>query len=564
MRAAAGAALLLAAAAAGPAYAQHAHELPVRVDAARSDGPLPALYRPSVMMSWADAEAARLFLSLPGRLGAVRLTLEPVLTASTSLADYRERLRRDAGHLRLLAERGATLVVTFARMPRWLASRGGDQLAGAFGFSEREASPPRDYELFAELAFETVRALNVELGLDLWYEFWNEPESKSFWGGTQDELFQAYAAFVRGARRADPKAKIGGLAVGSWNDRRAGAPPSAAPMMQAFLEFAAAPAPMAARLPVDFVSWHNFGKSPDEGWNGARELRRWLSAAGFSADTPQVVTEWNRWATFPAWMDPGRDEAAGAVYLVAALHQMRVQGVTMQTIAALQDFETAAPGSAYPGDFGLLTRRPVLKKASFHAMHMLALLGERRVALELPLVDADAHDVDVLATAGEGRVSVLISRYPLGDDVFARALNRAGFFSLAELGVDPERLAAFGQRRLELGPQDGTAQARRALERARAAAELRRKPADEVVVRLRVDGVAAGARFRIYRIDERTLDPARAYREARRQGRTHAAALEAARAQQAFTPALEGQGPIPPLRLGQRALFLVVIDGGSG
>jgi len=538
---------------------QRSAEIAVRVIADRPAGRLSGVFRPSVMMSWADADAARAFLALPGELGTVRLTLEPLLTDSHNLADFRKRLAQDAGNLKLLSDRGATIILTFARMPRWLSRSQDDSLAGPFGFSIREASPPRDFEQLSLLAAEMVRVINVDLGLDPLYEFWNEPESPSFWRGTQLELFQAYAAFASGARRADPRARVGGPAPGSWADRRSGEPKSGPTLLEAFLFHVSK-----AALPLDFVSWHNFGMRPNERWHGAGEVRRWLAAAGLSVQLPQYVTEWNRWATFPEWMDPGRDEAPGAAYLISALHEMAIHGVTGHTLAALQDFHVAGKGTAFPGDFGLLTRSPVLKKASFHAMHMLTFLDADRATVEVDDVQADAHGVDIVATRGPKRISVLLSRYPVGDQIFTRSLNRSGFLSASELGISSQRLAAFGKRQSELGPSDGTPAARKALERARSAAETARDhPADEVLATLRLDGLPAGARFALYRIDADHLDPAQAYREARRRGQSHALALKAAGAAQSFRPLLEGEGLPPPIRMAAHAVVLVVIETGG-
>lgn len=563
-------AVLLAAGVAGSALpllaaAQRSVELPVRVMAGQPAGRLPGVFRPSVMMSWADAEAASAFLALGGDLGTVRVTLEPLLTDSTSLADFRARLVREAGNLKLLADRGATIVITFARMPRWLSRSQDDSLAGPFGFSVREASPPKDIDQLMQLATEMTRVINVELGLDPLYEFWNEPESRGFWRGTQAELFQAYTAFAAGVRRADPKAKVGGPAPGSWADHRAGEPKSGPTLVQAFINHIAGPAPAKGTLPLDFISWHNFGMRPNEGWLGAGEVRRWLRAAGLSDQVPQYVTEWNRWATFPEWLDPGRDEAPGAAYLVAALHEMALQGIAGHTLAALQDFRVPEPGTAYPGDFGLLTRAPVMKKASFHAMQMLTQLDRDRVAVEVDGVQSDASGLDVIATRGPRRVSVLLSRHPVGDQIFTRSMNRSGFRAIEELGIPMDRLAAFGKRQVQLGPADGTPAARRALERAREAAESARdRPVDELVVRLQSEGLKGAGRYAIYRIDSANMDPARRYRDARRSGQSHAAAMQAASAAQAFRPTLEGSGAVPPIAMPAHSVVLVVIDTAGG
>ncbi len=207
----------------------------------------------------------------------------------------------------------------------------------------REASPPKDLAAFSDLAYETVRAINVAQGLDVLYEFWNEPEAKIFWGGTQDELLKAYAAFASGARRADAKARVGGLG-GAWNERRAGQPETAAPLLKAFIDYAGG----TPRLPLDFVSWHNYPKHPGQGWDGAGQIRNWLKARSFPAQTPQIITEWNQWLTFPKWMDPPRDDIDGAAFMLTALHEMSVAGIQFQTIASLQDFNDPPSGTAFP------------------------------------------------------------------------------------------------------------------------------------------------------------------------------------------------------------------------
>ena len=532
-------------------------EISLRVMPARQLGDLPRTYRPSVMMSWADEEAVNAFLSLPGPLGAVRVTLEPLLTEASSLADFKARLARNAGRLKRLAERGADIVVTVARMPRWLAARSGDAPAGPYGFSVREASPPRDYAGLEELGFAVVSILNRELGYAPWYEFWNEPESPSFWSGSSEELFRAYEAFARGARRADPAAKVGGLAVGGWNDPRAGEP-AKQPLLRAFIERAAA-----RGVPLDFVSWHHFISSPEEGWTGAFTVREWLRAAGLSPQMPQFVTEWNRWKTFPEWFDPGRDTAEGAAFILAAMEPIEKAGLRGHTIAALQDFNATDSDQAFRGDFGLVTRSPMIRKASFCAIQMLARLGPRRIAVELG-PDAAAEGVAALATATPERIAVLVHRYggdPKGAAI--RTLRQSGFHSPEDLALTQQQLGDFVSRRADL-PGSVAPAVRTALERARAAAERARDlPASEVIVLPVIESPASG-KYRLYWLNESSCNPGAAYRKYRREGQSHGEALAAARNAQALQPQHEGSGPLPPLHFGTYGAALIEIDLGQG
>ena len=97
---------------------------------------------------------------LPGRLGTVRLTLEPHITESKSLPDYIDRLERATMKLTPLTSRGADIVFLFARTPRWLARTKDEALVSTFGFTRREATPPNDSAAFAELVYQTVGVIN--------------------------------------------------------------------------------------------------------------------------------------------------------------------------------------------------------------------------------------------------------------------------------------------------------------------------------------------------------------------------------------------------------------------
>ena len=537
--------------------ATSAPEITLRVMPAQQLGDLPRIYRPSVMMAWADAEAVNAFLSLPGPLGAVRVTLEPLLTEASSLADFKARLAREAGGLKRVAERGADIIIMVARMPRWLAARAGDASLGQSGWTVREASPPRDYAGLEELGFAIATTINREHGFAPWYEFWNEPESKSFWSGSSDELFRAYDAFARGARRADPAAKVGGIAVSGWNERREGEPSGTPPMLRAFIERAA------RGMPLDFVSWHNFGLHPEEGWLGAVTVREWLRASGLPPQTPQFVTEWNRWRTFPEWVDPGRDTTEGAVFLLAALEPIEGAGIRGHTFAALQDFHSMVENTAFSGDFGLVTREPMIRKASFCAMQMLARLGSNRIAVE-PVPDITAAEgVGVLATATPERIAILVYRYGRDPRVAAfRSLRQSGIQPRFEdLGLTQKEVEAFVSRKANLPAGRATPAVQAALERARAVLErVRDVPAPEVVVRPVVDGLATGGKYRLYWLDDLNCNPGAVYRKHRREGRPHGEALAAARIAEAFKPQQEGSGPLPSLRFAAQGAVLIEID----
>jgi len=531
----------------------------IDVDPGHAVGVLPKLFRPSVMLSWAGGDAIKTFLRLPGRLGTVRVTVEPLLSESQDLEDYKGRLDKEGARLKILKERGATIVLTVARMPRWLASVRDESSAGeGSGFSKREASPPRDYRAFGEMMYHTVRILNGAHKLAPLYEFWNEPNLKSFWRGTQDELFQLYRPFALGARRADPNAQVGGPGVSAWPEPIEGAPPGSEPMLRVFLEQTGRD-----RTPVDFVSWHNYDADPYVGWDGAAEIRKWASSAGHSPDIRQVVTEWNRWATFESsWYDSVRDDAQGAAYLAAGLDAMSRSGVWGQTYAGLQDGDPPEPGMLFSGDTGLITHQPAVEKASFQVMKMLSALEDRRVKVTIPQGLENLFGVSAVATAQPQRLVVLVYRYPPAPLTVARRhMQDLGYRSLADIGIAPQRLRAYARREIELKPGEASPKLLKHLESARAVAEQAKAfQSRDVKVELRVAGSPTPSRYQIYRVNGQVGNSKAAYMAARNRGVPHEAAVRALQKVDFFAPWKSGSGAPPQLRLEPYEVVLLVLE----
>lgn len=556
-------ALVLAAMFVPPAHARNDAALALDVAPGRALGPLSRIYRPSVMMAWADAEAVKAFLALPGPLGTLRVTLEPLLSGTGSLAEFRSRLAREGAGLKQLAARDATIVVVVARMPVWLASSRSNAPAGPHGYTVREASPTSDYAGMEALGRTVVSVLKGELGLTVLYEFWNEPESPAFWGGTSEQLFRAYDAFARGARSADPQAQVGGIAVGNWDKRRETAGAGSPPLLQSFIRHVAA-----NRAPLSFVSWHNFMTHPEDGWTGAATVRGWLASSGLPADLPLYVTEWARWKSFPEWFDPPRDTAEGAAFYLAALPAIEFAGIAGHTLATLQDFNAPRPGEAFPGDFGLLTRQPMIRKASFCAMHMLARLDGQRIAVTDTAQRTAAEGVGAVATRGPRGLAVLVHRY--GHDplhAFFAALRASGVHARPEeLKLSKPEIEGYVARRAPLPAGRASPAVRAALERARAALEYSRDhAARDLPLQLTIEGVPAQGDYRLYRVGGGECDPGAAYRAARKAGRPHTDALAAAREAEAFKPYAEGRGALPDITLpAQGAVLIEIAAAGRG
>ena len=127
---------------------------------------------------------------------------------------------------------------------------------------------------------------NVTHGLtNVWYQFWEEPDSPCFWTDTQANFLETWRHFVLGARSADPAARVGG-------PEPAGGPDSIKPgtswaIMQSFIEFSAAEG-----IQPDFISYHLFGNAPEQNRRANRQVLDLLSANGFGP-LPIIVGSWN-------------------------------------------------------------------------------------------------------------------------------------------------------------------------------------------------------------------------------------------------------------------------------
>ncbi|URI11559.1 hypothetical protein MW290_21720 [Aquincola tertiaricarbonis] len=528
------------------------------IDPAATPTPLPRLWRPSVMVSWPEADALQALFALPGRFGLLRYTVEPLLQAHAREADFFNALDREAPQLARWAERDAQIAVTLTRMPAWLASTRSTRRDPAYGYTEREAKPPASQAEWRGFTQRVAARLAQEAPGRLWYEGWNEPDAPGFWKGTRAELFDTWASFADGVRAGDAQARIGTPCMGSWSTDQPGGGP---PLLQALLAQAARRQPHP--VPLDFVCWHNFGRAPGDEWWGAASLREWAQAAGLKPDLPQLVTEWNLWSQQgQGEREPARDGARGAAFLATALHAMERAGVTMQTPAVLQDFTASGGDNPFHGDLGLMTRQPTVPKAAFQVLAMQARLLPQRLPMRwADAQQAEAEGLNLLATRDTvGALVLLISRYH-GDarGGFVRSLHRQGYPSGRGLSIYGPKLEAFIQGREELQEGEVAASQARALRAARSVARAQQQAAaPALTVQLALDGAAPprGWRWQLTLVDSRHLNAQAVFDEARRAGRSAAQAVAAAQALR-FEPLRSGTGELPTLTLEPHAVALL-------
>ena len=214
--------------------------------------------------------------------------------------------------------------------------------------------------------------------LNVWYQFWEEPDGRCFWTDTQAKYLETWRHFVAAARSVDPNVRVGGPAPAFGP---AGVIPGARrPLMQAFIEYSAAHG-----IQPSFVAYHTFYAPPEESRLRNRAVLSMLSANGFGP-LPIIITSWNpndacynnylvrpdrSWPSPPSALGCWQpDTEMGASYALAFMSHLAEGGTTgYQIMYALTDADVGGLREEFPHDWGLRTnyKKNGIKKAAYHA-----------------------------------------------------------------------------------------------------------------------------------------------------------------------------------------------------
>lgn len=146
--------------------------------------------------------------------------------------------------------------------------------------------PPADPQKFAQICANIVRHYNdgwadgFHYNIEYW-EIWNEPNLKSFWLGTQEQYFELYAAVATTLKEVNPAIKVGGPGFSGGE----GKDPFA--WLEQFLSMC-----QQRKLPLDFCSWHSYGKEHSRPMKQAADVQRLLEKYGF----PEAENHLNEWS----------------------------------------------------------------------------------------------------------------------------------------------------------------------------------------------------------------------------------------------------------------------------
>jgi hypothetical protein len=388
--------------------------LDVSVDAGADLGKMPSVFKGGmVVASWSfpfsPYAVAKYFKDI--KPGVISIDIgNHVLRQSASLEDAIKRLKEIDPFVLEIPKHGGETVIIINFMPVWLSSKRDDRrtIPQDSAVSIANLSLPRELDAWARLVEAIVRHYKSDLGLDLRYAIWNEPDSE-YWQGSEEEFFNLYRYSVLGARRADPKARIGGPGVARvlgqhWRKRNS----TAAPMLSSLLQYCArTPLPELglSRLPLDFVLWHEYG-NPLNGYGRlAKQVDEWINRFGYAGQTEQMIGEWSSWEEQnQQQLSQERDQPYLASYAITALLGMDQAGIRLHAFSAFFEQQTK-PDSAFSGGFGIFTKDFLIKPV-YNAFKALSMLGDVRLR-------SDNTDPFIGVIAGkEGRtISAIVSNY---------------------------------------------------------------------------------------------------------------------------------------------------------
>ena len=338
-----------------------------------------------------------------------------------------------------ILDAGARPFVELGFMPGELATK-----TGTLFWWKAHGSPPKDLGRWVELVSATVRHWIERYGPDevrQWrFEVWNEPNLvPHFWTGSRTEYFELYEATARAVQAVDPELRVGGPSTsvfvpdaryaGEYEDRSVQHATAAAEDVDAldwrpvwieeFIDWCAR-----RGVPLDFLSTHLYPTDFAYGANGElrhltrqvdatrddlRTLRKIIAASPFP-DAELHITEWS---TSPSSRDAIHDTVFAATAITRAFLDCAGLADSVSYWAFTDVFEEGGAGiGPFHGGFGLVNEQGI-HKPTFHAMAMLARLGDRLLA--------STPDGVVTRHSSTGAVAAVFFNYP--DDPAVRALR---------------------------------------------------------------------------------------------------------------------------------------------
>jgi len=381
-----------------------------------------------------------------------------------------------------------------------LGGGGGGQASGGGASLDRITAVPADLAGWAMSVIAMLGEIRRETGaLPDYVEIWNEPDRPEFFNGSIEDYLAIYEALAPRLRAQYPQIQVGGMGLaGSESDLGTGDSALIALIDHADDE----------GLPLDFLSWHNYGIGASMRYTRITErLDAEMAARGM--DAKMFVTEWNVRANAQRkGMD--FDSSAAAANFVALISSAVGQGLDGNTYFMLFDTDDQEGIADLTGKgLGALTVRGI-KKPVWRLMELTYPMAEEtRFGVGLP---EDEYALGVLATWDGARARIVLGNDTVEPEwVWTRGCR--------EFGLEPGTTAELVR---DAGGNLTAPPSRQAL----IAEELTGEQADQVLlvldrvadagellehgrtVELELDGCSAPSVLRVWRFDSSHNAPA--------------------------------------------------------
>ena len=266
------------------------------------------------------------------------------------------------------------------------------------GIKKYYIHPPKDSLKWARICEHVVRHYNEgwangkKWNIRHW-EIWNEPNNNSAnnptcWGGTNEEFFDFFDVAAKHLKKCFPDLMIGGPATTGGED-----------YSKLFLANA-----HKRGTPLDFFSWHGYGKTVYDIAERARNTRKLMDDNGYR-NAKSYCTEWNYVKGWTQdWLYTLRVEMGDAVQKGAA-HRMAMILAFQDSSVDLAHYYDARP-NAMNGIFDSVTLRPMKGYYPFYAFSKLAALGT-----QIKVMKDDLEVFAVAAKDAAGNLGLIVCRY---------------------------------------------------------------------------------------------------------------------------------------------------------
>lgn len=246
--------------------------------------------------------------------------------------------------------------------------------------------PPVDFIKWQEVCYEIAKHYR-ELGYPLAAnEMWNEPDyydqgthSKQFYDGTWEEYLKIYEYGVKGIRQANPDATVGGLSLANISNY------AQTGELSQFFDYT-----KEHQLPLDFISFHNYGTSEYERY--IQTANEYLSRYDSLFSTTQLHMNEFHVVGWPAGKTPFKSTVVPVMF-EAIEKILSTPSVTSVNWAC---FRESSEGLGY------IDSRSGKRYAAYHALQIYNEMPVDRVA-----IDTKGY-INGFASVGDGQAGIVL------------------------------------------------------------------------------------------------------------------------------------------------------------